>query len=523
MSNRPLNILLLVFDHQAYYRHGWDGGVRPLTPNFDRFAQSGVSFSRAYCATPLCGPARRSLLTGLYPHTHGQYYNYSEAPYRHEVYLETLALAGYQNIYLGKYHAGPGLPFQFGCRGFSDLDYGSPYTTPEYLAYLERHHLPAAEHYVERFFTNPVFEKLFPDLHAGQVYQCRRSWSGEHAVGLTLTPKETHESFFLAELACEQLEAIARNAGSQPFHMRVDFWGPHQPHFPTKEFADLYDPTSIPEYPSFLDALHGKPSVYFYDTNRPLSNDDNYFKVPSPLSWEEWQLIIARAYAHISMLDAAGGKILDRLDELGLAENTIVIWTTDHGDALASHGGRFDKGTYMTEEVLRVPLAVRLPGSASGKTVDSYVTTTDIPVTVLAAAGLQFAQPVHGANLLPYCLNDRAAGRESLMIETYGHGYGHNHPGRGILAGRYKYVTFNSQGRELYDLESDPYELNNLVDNPTYASVLQDLQLQLQEWQQRTDDPGFDDPAFDQAVASEPELLHQLAELRASIIRERNL
>ncbi len=523
MPNRPPNILLLVSDHQAYYRHGWDGGVRPLTPHFDRFAQSGVTFSRAYCTVPLCGPARRSLLTGLYPHSHEQYYNYSEAPYRHEVYLETLAQAGYRNIYLGKYHAGPGLPSQFGCEGFSDLDYGSPYTTRAYQAYLERYGLPPAMHYVERFFTNPAFERMFPDLRAGQLYQCRSSWSGEHAIGLTLTPKETHESFFLAQLACEHLDDLVRSSSSQPFHLRVDFWGPHQPHFPTQEFANLYDPVSIPEYPSFGDTLQDKPEVYFYDTNRPLSDDLNQFYTPSPLSWNDWQLIMARAYAHASMVDAAGGMILDRLEALGLAENTVVLWTTDHGDALASHGGRFDKGTYMTEEVLRVPLAVRLPDADAGKTVDSYVTTTDIPVTVLAAAGLQFAQPVHGASLLPFCRGDHQGARDSLMIETFGHGYGHNYPGRGILAGRYKYVTFGAQGHELYDLERDPYELKNLVNTSAYASLLQDLQLQLQDWQARTEDPGFADPVFARAVENEPDLLRRLGELRASILQERGL
>lgn len=523
MKSVAPNILLMVNDHQAYYRHGWDGGVRPLTPNFDRFAQSGVSFSHSYATVPLCGPARRSLLTGLYPHAHRQYYNYSEAPYNQEVYLDTLAKGGYRNIYLGKYHAGPGLPFQFQAEGFSDLDYGSPYTTTEYKDYLERYGLPPAEHYIERKFTNPLFETMFPSLQEGKNYRCRSSWAGEHAVGITLTPKETHEAFFLATLACERLETLAKGPSDRPFHLRVDFWGPHQPHFPTKEFADLYNPLDILEYPSFRDDLSGKPAVYFHDFNQPLCDENNQFLVPNPLEWPEWQKIVARAFAHVSMVDAAGGMILSRLEELGLSENTLVIWTADHGDALASHGGRFDKGSYMTEEVLRVPLAVRIPNGEAGRKVDSYVTTTDIPVTLLEAAGLEFSQPVHGTSLLPLCRGENQNARDALMVETFGHGYGQNIPARGVISDRYKYVIYNGQESELYNLERDPYELTNLAYDQSFSSIVFEMQELLQHWQRRTDDPGFDDLDFKRALDNEPHLLNKLAVLRAAILRDRKL
>ena len=121
----------------------------------------------------------------------------------------------------------------------------------------------------------------------------------------------------------------------------------------------MYDPEDIPVYGNFADDLRDKPAVYWHEPHDTLRGEDGHFAAPSKLAWGEWQRIIARAFAHISLVDAAGGMILDKLDALGLAENTLVIWTADHGDALASHGGRFDKGSYMTEEVLRVPLAMR--------------------------------------------------------------------------------------------------------------------------------------------------------------------
>ncbi|MBK8023139.1 MAG: sulfatase-like hydrolase/transferase [Chloroflexi bacterium] len=169
MDKRP-NILVLVNDHQAYYRHGWDGGVRPMTPNFDQLAAEGIRFERSYCAVPLCGPSRRTLATGLYPHNHGNHFNYTHAPYDREVYLSTLAHGGYRCYYFGKWHAGEGSALDFGCEGFSTRDYGNPYCTPEYLSYLERHNLPPAEHLVEHVFDSFVMDREFPQLKAGTRY-----------------------------------------------------------------------------------------------------------------------------------------------------------------------------------------------------------------------------------------------------------------------------------------------------------------------------------------------------------------
>ena len=164
-------------------------------------------------------------------------------------------------------------------------------------------------------------------MRAGKLYRSEGDWCNEHASGITVTPKETHESFFLANLACAKLRELAKSDDDRPFHLRVDFWGPHQPYFPTKEFADLYNPEDIPMYGNFMDDLVEKPAVYRREWNTPLHKDGKMV-LPSPLPWSEWQKVIARAYGHITMIDAAGGMILDTLDELGLGDNTIVIWTT---------------------------------------------------------------------------------------------------------------------------------------------------------------------------------------------------
>ncbi|MCY3781929.1 MAG: sulfatase-like hydrolase/transferase [Chloroflexi bacterium] len=517
MNKRP-NIVLIVNDHQAYYRHGWDGGPRPLTPNFDRLAAGGVRFKRSYCAVPLCGPSRRTLSTGLYPHNHRNFYNYSNSPYDHEIYLNNLARAGYSCFYLGKWHAGAGTALDFNCEGFSLEDYGNPYITAEYRDYLRKNSLPPAEHQVEYVFDSFVMNREFPQLKVGAPYRSDRYWCGEHATGITTTPKESHEAFFLADMACEQLEALATADNDRPFHLRLDFWGPHQPFFPTKEFADLYEPEDIPVYGSFIDALDGKPDLYWHDPHDNLTDANGRFATPSNLNWGEWQRIIARAYAHITMVDAAGGLVLDKLDELGLSENTLVIWTADHGDALASHGGRFDKGSYLTEEVLRVPLAMRYPGKIpAGHKSNTLTCGTDIAPTVLDAAGTKFERPVDGESLLPLATGGDFSERSSLLVETYGHGFGTIELGRAVVKDQYKLIAYQNYGSELYDLEADPYELVNLYQHSEYRNAVLELEAELQEWLRKTGDRDFNTPISEDFRAEDNQKLRELMQRRANV------
>ena len=517
MNERP-NIVLLVNDHQAYYRHGWDGGTRPLTPNFDRVAAQGVRFNRSYCAVPLCGPSRRTLLTGLYPHNHGNYYNYSNSPYDREIYLSNLARSEYRCFYFGKWHAGAGTALDFDCEGYSLEDYGNPYITPEYRAYLQKKNLPPAEHRIEFVFDSFVMNREFPDLEVGATYRSDRYWCGEHASGVTTTAKETHEAFFLADMACEQLEALAAADTSEPFHLRLDFWGPHQPFFPTEEFADLYDPEEIPVYGNFADSLSGKPELYWHDPHDKLTDANGRFATPSNLNWGEWQRIVARAYGHITMVDAAGGLVLDKLDELGLSDNTLVIWTADHGDALASHGGRFDKGSYLTEEVLRVPLAMRYPGQIpAGQVSDALACGTDIAPTILDAAGLRFERPVDGESLLPVTRERPVAGRESLLVETYGHGFGTIELGRAVIKDQYKLIAYQNHDAELYDLEADPYELVNLYRHPLYEETVVELEAELQEWLSKTGDDDFNSPISDAFRELDDQRFRELLERRTKV------
>lgn len=485
------NIVFIQNDHQAFYHWNLDRENRPKRPNFEKLAAEGAEFTDAYCSSPLCGPTRRTMLTGVFAHKHGQYHNYTEAEYLHEVYLDTLAEHGYQNYYFGKWHAGPGDAKEHGCEGFCYTDYGNPYISKEYKEYLKKKDLPQAVHrIVKSFYVDGISDRGDWDgMEPGADYQCKSWWCGEHAVGVTTTPKETHESFFLANLACEKLEEIARSNNERPFSLRVDFWGPHQPHFPTQEFLDMYEDFHLPQYGNFNDDLKGKPKTYFRERNVPLGQNDILIQ-PSVLKWEDWEMLIKYCFAHQTMIDAAGGMIIDKLHELGLDKNTLIVWTSDHGDGLACHGGHFDKGSYMCEEVLRIPLAMKWNGIISpGQVRSELVSTIDFPVTLLDAAGLKYTEnEVDGESILPLVTEKSSQWREDLMSETQGHGYGDDTMARAVRYQDWKYIITKDDIEELYNLKEDPFELKNLAENEEYQAVLKDMQERLQKWQKTTND-----------------------------------
>ena len=472
MKKQP-NIIYLLNDHQAYYGH-----TIPKRPCFEAFAKEGVEFENTYTACPLCGPARRTMLTGLYPHHHQELINDQDHPYDRETYLDILAANGYRNYYFGKWHAGPGTAFDHHCEGFSYPSYNNPYTKPEYKEYLERYHLPEPEVRIERSFISRN-----NNLVEGELYRQTNKWCNEHATGVLMTPKETHEAFFLAELACEKLEELAASPSEQPFSLRVDFWGPHQPYFPTQESVDWYKAEDIPEYPSFCDDLSGKPEVYWREDNTPMGRNDRLL-VPNPMPWTQWQKVLQKCYAQISLVDAAGGKIIRKLKELGMYEDCLIIWTTDHGDAVASHGGHFDKRSYLSEEMLRIPLAMRYSGVLpQGIQIKEAVSNTSLAPTMLAAAGLHFEQPVDGENLIEKVLSPEPPKEAYMVSESYGHM--EKHFALAISDGEWKYVYNRGQLGELYCLSKDPYEMKNLIQDEAYKDQRQRIKKLLLQWAQK--------------------------------------
>ena len=246
----------------------------------------------------------------------------------------------------------------------------------------------------------------------------------------------------------------------------------------------MIDPESIPEYPSFNDDYVGKPLRHYI--HRDLVHHAPRKQWPE---WSTWQKVLARAYAQQMQLDAAIGGLLRTLEATGQSEDTLVVWVSDHGDALASHGGLWDKSSTYTEEVARVLLAVRWPRRLpAGAATTQLVSNLDTTATMLDAAGVDIPEEMHSRSLLPIC-SDPDVVDEAACLFVQHHGHGEPFLQRIVLRGKWKYVAAHRDMDELYDLETDPYELHNLVDAPEHEDVRTELRARLIEHIETTNDP----------------------------------
>ncbi|NQT52946.1 sulfatase-like hydrolase/transferase [bacterium] len=309
--DRP-NIVWLLTDHHVFAHHYFLPGPRPALPTYERLAREGVAFTNAYAVCPLCTPARASMLTGVYPHRHEMVMNNGDCGSRLDfepdarLFSHYMNDAGYRCGYFGKWHVGDERgPLDYGFEGWSQLGYGHPYWDDDYAAYLDELGLPQATVDVEWHFADPtriakgIRLKDEPNWH--QRMEC---------AGRLTTPVETHEAYYLTHRASQWLERVAHDG--DPFCLRVDVWGPHQPYWVAEPFAGTANPRDIPEYPSFAHDLADRP-----EQHRRFAQSRREHSVAK--TWEDWQPVVARSYEHATQVDAALGRVLDTLDRLAVA------------------------------------------------------------------------------------------------------------------------------------------------------------------------------------------------------------
>lgn len=291
---QQLNILLVVTDQHRHDCLGVTSEGRVRTPNLDRLAGAGVRFDHAYTHLPICSPARASLLTGQRPETLGQLWNYDNGlPVVNlspdaDTWPRALHAAGYRTAYVGKWHVHPEHePTRYGYDSYRGRVYDR-----------------------ER-----GYEAFRAEQHPGNSLPSE--WFGE----VDRVPLSDARSHRLASTAIEAMYELV-DAGP-PWHLRVDFPEPHLPPAPVREFADRYDAARIEPWGSFAEDLSGKP----YIQRQMLRNWD-----VEDWDWADWAPVVARYFAVIEQTDDAIGLVLDELKAIGGDLNTVVVYTTDHGD-----------------------------------------------------------------------------------------------------------------------------------------------------------------------------------------------
>lgn len=443
MDRRP-NILLVHSDQHRYDCVGANGHPLVQTPNLDRLAAEGVSFRHAFTPSPVCTPARNSLLYGAWPTRHLAIANRGTEAGRPAVeglptFSQALAGAGYHLSHVGKW----------GIAG-DPLHAGFHHYTPGlgYRAWREAQGFPPVPS--EGGWLGGCDPHVEPE-------QSQVGWEAGHVI--------------------ERLRAAA---GTQPFLIRWDPYGPHLPNVVPEPYFSLYPPDRIAPWPSFPDPLEGKP--FIQKQMRRTWGVDRW-------QWSDWAPVVSCYLAQITLMDAQIGRVLAELDDLGLTRDTMVIYTCDHGDLCGGHG-MMDKHHVMYDDVVRVPLIVRWPaGANAGVESNDFVShEMDLAATFCDVAGLEPPETFQGHSLLPI-LRGQGRRQERLAFATYHGSQFGLYSSRMVRTDRWKYVWNATAEDELYDLNSDPAELHNLAADPAADGAAATLRSQLVAWMEETTDP----------------------------------
>jgi arylsulfatase A-like enzyme len=473
--NQSKNILLIMVDQVICDTLNCYGGTVCQTPNLNKLAERSVKFDAAYTSTSLCSPARASIFSGKWPHQHGMIFNVTTNSYGRENLFPgttllgtTLSKAGYQCGYAGKWHIDEKGPAAHGFSGTNIAGYGLPGAEDEYDIWLKEHGIAGGQSSVE------ISDYSCP---TGSI--AKTTMPPEYGYdGIVELPAELTPSGFVVDKTVELLDAMQ----SKPFFITASFWGPHHPALPTREFLALYDDIEITPWDNYGDDLSGKPEIqqrYRDDLNQGFDGDD----------WQPWAKTIKRHFAFMTMIDWQIGRILERLKTLGLDDNTMIIFSSDHGDTLGCHGGQFDKGPYMYEETYKVPLLIKFPHQTTNLVASSPVLNMDIYATVLAGAGLEVPTECDSVSLLSAATHPEQRFREYTVGQFSGFDVRGLYSQRLIVANGWKYV-FNPGGiDELYNLNDDPAELHNLVKSTTAENMKHKLVKLLYNDMEKNSDP----------------------------------
>lgn len=483
------NLLFIMTDQQRFDALSIAGNKILHTPNLDRLAKEGAWFTNAYTPYAVCGPARSSMLSGFCAANTGVISN-SQAYVDEEsgimpmpTYDEILAGNGYTCEYYGKWHAPTfrGRVYQnpVTVAGKSSSELG-PGKKKAYLKYLasrlpERDLLPGEflDTYTERPYLAHPIDKRYQLKKNGQETDVRVGQSDIH--GVISIPTAYHISAFDGSKTIEALERLKDST----FSITCSFHHPHPPYLGEKSYVELYPPEEMPVPGSISDDMSNSPYAANKKRTSPMYSDP-----------EKIQYFVSEYYAMVKEVDDWVGKILDKLDELGLAENTLVIFTSDHGEMLGAHGMRGKFNFY--EESAHVPLMIRFPGRISaGTRVDSYVSTVNLFATLLdylhvpeqKSDGFSMKGLIDGSDKENghYVVTEWLSNLETL-------------PSHMVLKNGWKILLPHSSStkakKALYHLNEDPLEMNNLLgNNPDaglYDEIVEELEACFHEWKTRT-------------------------------------
>jgi len=442
---RGPNILIIHADQHRADCLGAYGNADIRTPHIDRLAADGVRYPNSFCPFPVCTPSRYSLLSGQYVHEHHGWTNRCTLAPEVPTFPRILKAAGYRTQAVGKMHFTPTyLDVGFEELRLAEQD-GPGRWDDDYHRYLMAHGL------VDR---NDLEDQLVNEYRKS----ARKEYWETFGTLVSNLPEEHHSTTWIANQAVEALQAWDR--GSCHLLM-VGFIKPHHPFDPPAPWHQMYDPGRLSLLPGWTDKCYEHDLKY----NRGYFSNDT-------LTEPALRRVMAYYYAGISQIDHHVGRMLELLRHKGLYEDTLVVYTADHGEFLGFHHLLL-KGNYMYDPLVKVPLIVKWPGQERTGTVSPrLVNNIDLAPTLCRAAGCVPALQMHGR-----ALQDPAGGHDLIFAEADG--------GRQVMArsDRSKLILTDSRNENLFfDLRQDPLETNNLHGSPEYSDEVQRMTASLSAW-----------------------------------------
>lgn len=498
-SSRP-NVLLIVTDQQRADHLGCAGHPLLRTPDIDALARDGVRATRFYAASPVCMANRATLMTGRLPAQHGVVHNGINLSRDHTTFVELLRAAGYATALVGKSHLqsfGYDGPLR---RGWTNVNGGTP-PPPALLDARKRQR--TGEGYGDEWTPDwrsgartrvdtPYYgfdHVELATLHGDQVHGDYARWLeqrhpspetlrgrtnaiadpryGAPQAWRTAMPESLYPTTWVGERGCAWLRDHAKRAGKQPFFIQVSFPDPHHPFTPPGRFWDMYRPEDVVLPDSFYAPGDSQLVRDVQRYTREGGSREGYGAFG--VSQRECREIQALTFGMIALIDEQVGRLRQTLRELGLDNDTVVIFTSDHGDMMGDHGMVL-KGAMHFDGLTRVPFIWRDPaGNARGVVMDQPCGTVDMAQTILARCGLAPFNGMQGMNLLPWLCDPASAppARPGVIVESepviLPHGRTRPYRLRSIVSRDWRLTVSNLRELcELYHLATDPHEQHNL-------------------------------------------------------------
>ncbi|HTM50427.1 MAG TPA: sulfatase-like hydrolase/transferase [Bryobacteraceae bacterium] len=461
---RPKNVLLLMSDQHRPRALGVDGHPVAKTPNLDKLARSGVRFDHAYCSNPVCVPSRASLLTGLYTHNHKAYNNGTPWPFEKKTIAHYLGRAGYMTALIGKMHFVDGQTHGFDYR----LDFN------DWFQYLG----PKTKLYADELGKrnsgsgNPQIDDLWRD--AGDPWLGTRTPDGRKGlVTVGATSKFEEKDHFESFVTRESIRFLKNHASRQPFFLITSYLKPHDPFTPAERFDRMFRAEDMP-----IPDTWGKVDLASVPKEVRESITNDWVTPEMRGNPEAVKRHIAYYYANLAQMDDNVGVMLNALRELKLEDDTIVLYTTDHGEMLGEHG-LFQKMQFY-EPAVGVPLIVRAPGvTPANARSRTLVSQTGVVPTLLELCGLPVPAGLDGESFVAD-LREPGKPRQTTVFAEYAL---RSPRAKGMIReGDFKYCYYKNDIAELFNLKDDPREMKNLALDPKYAAKVAAMQARLFAW-----------------------------------------